>query len=104
MLGEDSTRIFHVEIDSDNNVVGLAIKEKKPLFDHITADSLDVWSVSIPIDEDANLVDKRFGVGVYAARGTNFVGECFDPYASWKRSFFSLFFSQKNLTHHDRRL
>ena len=25
------------------------------MFDHITADSLDVWNVSIPIDEDANL-------------------------------------------------
>ena len=27
----------------------------KPDFDHITANSLDIWNVSIPIDEDANL-------------------------------------------------
>ena len=33
-----------------------AIKEEmKPAFDHITANSLDIWNVSIPIDEDANL-------------------------------------------------
>src|SRR6266545_2029199 len=58
VLGEDSTRIFPVEVDRDENVGGLkeAIKEKmKPAFDHITANSLDVWNVSIPIDEDTNL-------------------------------------------------
>jgi hypothetical protein len=58
VLGEDSTRIFPVEIDDDKNVGGLkdAIKEKmKPAFDHITANSLDVWNVSIPMDEDANV-------------------------------------------------
>jgi hypothetical protein len=52
------TRIFPVEIDRDKNVGALkkAIKEeKKPAFDDITADSLDVWNVSIPIDEDTNL-------------------------------------------------
>ena len=58
VLGEDSTRIFPVEVDRDENVGGLkkAIKEeKKQAFDHIDADSLDVWNVSIPIDEDTNL-------------------------------------------------
>jgi hypothetical protein len=58
VLGEDSTRIFPVEIDHDENVGGLkkAIKEEmKPTFDHITANSLNVWSVSIPINEDTNL-------------------------------------------------
>jgi hypothetical protein len=58
VLGEDSTRIFPVEIDRGKNVGGLkeAVKEKmKPAFDHITANSLDVWNVSIPMDEDANL-------------------------------------------------
>jgi len=61
VLGEDSTRIFPVEIDRNENVGGLkeAIKEKKkPAFDHITADSLGVWKVSIPIDEDANLEEQ----------------------------------------------
>ena len=58
VLGEDSTRIFPVKVDRDENVGALkkAIKEeKKPTFDHITADSLDVWSVSIRMDGDANL-------------------------------------------------
>ena len=27
----------------------------KPAFDYITANSLDVWNVSIPIDGDANI-------------------------------------------------
>ena len=59
VFGEDSTRIFPVKIDRDENVGGLreAIKEKKKItFDHIDADSLDVWNVSIPIDKDTNLV------------------------------------------------
>src|SRR6266511_875780 len=54
----DSNRIFPVEVDRNKNVGDLkeAIKEKmKPAFDHITANSLDVWNVSIPIDEDTNL-------------------------------------------------
>ena len=58
VLGEDSTRVFRVEIDRGENVGGLkkAIKEEmKPAFDNITANSLEVWNVSIPIDEDANL-------------------------------------------------
>jgi hypothetical protein len=57
-FGDDSTRIFPVEIDGDKNVGSLkkAIKEeKKPAFDHITADTLEVWNVSIPIDDDTNL-------------------------------------------------
>ena len=53
MFGEDSTRIFPVEIDRDKNVGGLkeVIKEKKKAaFDNVDADSLDVWNVSIPTD------------------------------------------------------
>ena len=59
VLGDDSTRIFPVEIDRDLNVGELkkAIKEEmKPAFDNITANSLDVWKVSIPIDENTDLV------------------------------------------------
>ena len=58
VLGEDSTRIFPVKVDHDENVGALkkAIKEeKKPAFDHIIADSLEIWNVSIPIHEDTNL-------------------------------------------------
>ena len=58
MFGEDSTRIFSVEIYGDKNVAGLkkAIKEeKKPEFDHVAADSLDIWNVSIPTDGPASI-------------------------------------------------
>ena len=58
VLGEDSTRVFTVKIDRDENVWGLkvAIKEnKKHAFDKIPANRLDVWNVSIPTDEDVNL-------------------------------------------------
>jgi hypothetical protein len=61
VLGDDSTRIFSVEIDGDDNVALLkdAIKEeKKPAFDHITAGSLDLWNVSIPIDRDTNIEER----------------------------------------------
>lgn len=58
VLDEDSTRIFPVEVDRNENVGVLkkAIKEEmKPAFDHITTNSLEIWNVSIPIDEDTNL-------------------------------------------------
>ncbi len=63
VLGEDSdsNRIFPVEVDRNKNVGNLkkAIKEEnKRAFDHIDAHSLDVWKVSIPIDEDTNLQAK----------------------------------------------
>ena len=41
-------------------------------------------------------MDERFGMGLYAAHGTKFVGECFDSYASWKGSV-SLFPFEKYL-------
>jgi hypothetical protein len=68
VLGEDSHRIFTVGIDCDKNVGGLkeAIKENnKPSFNHITADSLDVWNVSIPVDEDTNLHAKVKDLGLH---------------------------------------
>ncbi len=70
VLGEDSdsNRIFPVEVDRNKNVGDLkeAIKEKmKPAFDHITANSLDVWNVSIPIDEDTNLQAQVKGIFAY---------------------------------------
>jgi hypothetical protein len=57
VLGEDSTRIFPVKIDHNEDVGGLkkAIKEEKVAFDRIDADSLEVWNVSIPINEDTNV-------------------------------------------------
>ena len=57
-----------VEVDCDENVGGLkkAIKEEvKPAFDHITANSLDIWNVSIPIHEDTNLQAKVNGLRLH---------------------------------------
>jgi hypothetical protein len=61
VLEDDPNRIFPVEVDPNDYVAGLreAIKKTKfPAFDYITADSLVVWNVSIPIDEDTNLQEE----------------------------------------------
>jgi hypothetical protein len=58
VLGVDSARIFKIQIDGNKCVCDLqkAIKEvKKPVFDHIATDSLDVWNVSIPINDNKNI-------------------------------------------------
>jgi len=56
VLSEDSTRIFPVKIDRDENVGGLkkAINEEKKAFNHIDANSLELWEVSFPIDDHAS--------------------------------------------------
>ncbi|KAH9046591.1 hypothetical protein EDB84DRAFT_1264903 [Lactarius hengduanensis] len=60
VLGEDPKRIFSVKIPV-TKYVGLlkdAIKDKmRPTFDHIDASTLDLWKVSIPVDEhlEANI-------------------------------------------------
>jgi hypothetical protein len=54
-LGEDPGRIFPVEIERTKSVGALkdAIKDKKrPVFDHVAADALVLWNVSVPADED----------------------------------------------------
>jgi len=71
VLGEDSTRVFLVKINGDKNVGCLkkAIKEKmKPAFDHIDADSLDVWNVSILIDRDTNIEEQVKNLKVLQAK------------------------------------
>jgi hypothetical protein len=55
VLGDDPSCVFSVKIDSNENVSMLrkSIKdEKKPAFDSITADRLDLWNVSIKIDDN----------------------------------------------------
>ncbi|SRR6266487_1695840 len=55
VLGDDFTQVFTVEILESKNVSALkkAIKdEKKPFFDHVPADSLILWRVSIPVDSE----------------------------------------------------
>lgn len=55
VLGEDCDRTNLVEIALDKLVGDLkkAIKEeKKPALDHLPADALDLWMVSVPFDEN----------------------------------------------------
>jgi len=69
LLGAYS-HIFSVEISASKNVAALKKvikKEKSPVFDHTPADSLVVWTVSIPADESLEeklskleLVDEGF--------------------------------------------
>ena len=56
VFGDDPSRVFSVDIDKNKKVSMLrkAIKdEKKPAFDSITADRLDLWNANnIPTDGD----------------------------------------------------
>jgi len=59
MRGDHPDHVFEVEIGANKSVAALkdAIKEKKrPYFDHVPADTLMLWKVSIPYD--ANLEQK----------------------------------------------
>ena len=53
VFGDDPSRIFVIEIEDTKTVSALkeVIKDKKkPYFDRVPADSLDIYKVSIPID------------------------------------------------------
>ncbi len=55
VLGKDPNRVFTVEIERTASVGALndAIKDKmRPAFDHIPADALILWKVSVPVDDD----------------------------------------------------
>ena len=67
-LGDNASHVFRVKIASSEPVVAFkkAIKEeKKPMLDHVTADSLTLWKVSIPVDdrfkENVGKVELRHG-------------------------------------------
>jgi hypothetical protein len=52
--GDDASQVFSVEIANNKPISALrkAIKEEKqPQLDHVTADSLTLWNVSIPVDD-----------------------------------------------------
>jgi hypothetical protein len=52
--GDDSDHIFTIEVANAKNVSALkdAIKDKKrPAFDHVPADTLVLWKVSLPVDD-----------------------------------------------------
>lgn len=54
VLGDERNHIFNIEIPATKTVSALkkAIKEEKsPLFDHVPADNLAIWKVSVPVDE-----------------------------------------------------
>ena len=62
MLGKSCSHIFPVKIAGTESVSALkdAIKEKKqPAFDHVPANTLILWKVSFPVDEnlDGNLTN-----------------------------------------------
>jgi hypothetical protein len=52
VFGDDDSQVFPIKIGNKESVGTLkkAIKEeKKPVLDHVTADSLTLWKVSIPV-------------------------------------------------------
>jgi hypothetical protein len=52
MHGDDVCQVFEIKIPNTESVSALkkVIKdEKKPALDHVTADSLTLWKVSIPV-------------------------------------------------------
>jgi hypothetical protein len=56
VLGDDLKKMFTIEIEETKNVSILKklIKEEKaPHLDHVAASDLDLWSVSIPMNDDA---------------------------------------------------
>src|SRR5437868_6566826 len=55
ILGEDASHLFSVKIDSTESVFTLkeVIKDKKSIaFQHVDANSLILWKVSIPVDSE----------------------------------------------------
>ena len=64
VLGDDSSHIFTIEIQGTKNISALrkAIKEeKKPIFDHVPADTLKLFKDSLSVDDylDAKLTRFR---------------------------------------------
>ena len=56
VLGDDLKKVFTVEILETKNVSilkKLIKEEQSPRFDHAVASDLDIWDVSIPMNDDA---------------------------------------------------
>ena len=63
VFGDDPSHIFPVKIANTESVGALkdAIKEKKkPIFNHVPADALDIFRVSIPVDEELDAALQSF--------------------------------------------
>ena len=55
VYGEPSRRAFPVKIERGESVgvlKKLVKEEKKPMLDHLPADTLDLWKVNIPVADD----------------------------------------------------
>ena len=58
VLGDDPKKMFTVEVEKTKNVSLLKklIKEEKaPHLNHVSSSDLDLWSVSIPTDDNAEV-------------------------------------------------
>jgi hypothetical protein len=63
VLGDDPSHIFTIEIADSKDVSALKelIKDKKkPAFDHVPADTLNIFRVSFPVDDDLEATLNRF--------------------------------------------
>jgi hypothetical protein len=61
VIGDDLSRIFYVEVDAAKrvNTIKSAIKKAKPTkFQHLEEDDLEIWMVSIPIDDDFSMISE----------------------------------------------
>jgi hypothetical protein len=63
VLGDDPSHVFTIEIADSKNVSALKelIKEKKkPVFDHVPADALNIFRVSFAVNDDLDATLNRF--------------------------------------------
>ena len=63
VLGDNHSHVFPVKIAATESVGTLkdAIKDKKKhMFEHVDADSLDIFMVSLPMDDDIDTTLKHF--------------------------------------------
>jgi hypothetical protein len=62
VFGDNQSQVFPVKIAATESVGTLkeAIKEKKHAFEHVDADTLNIFKVSFPEDDDLDATLKRF--------------------------------------------
>jgi hypothetical protein len=83
VFGDDVSRVFPVKITNTESVGTLkkAIKEeKKPAFDHVTADSLALWKVSFPVNH--SLQQNLANLDLTDETSLSFVDDLFDLFSN----------------------
>jgi len=63
VFGDNQSQVFPVKIaatESVGTLKNLIKDKKKAAFDHIPADTLDIFKVSFPVDDDLDATLKRF--------------------------------------------